>query len=87
MVVDGLFYTRQHEWAKIEGDMATVGITDYAQQMLGEYCLGAVPFVQAMIIMDDRMNLSESFRFIPIYMLLGFFFAWRAKCRLRRNIF
>ena len=31
-----LLYTKQHEWVLIEGDIATVGITDYAQQELGD---------------------------------------------------
>ncbi len=31
-----LFYTKDHEWVKIEGDIATVGITDFAQGELGE---------------------------------------------------
>jgi len=31
-----LKYTREHEWARIEGDVATVGITDYAQEELGD---------------------------------------------------
>ena len=30
-VVDGLKYAKSHEWAKIDGDTATVGITDFAQ--------------------------------------------------------
>lgn len=59
----------------------------YAQEMIGKYFFCAVPFVQAMFIMTDRMDLSESFRFMPMYILIGFLFAWRAKCRLRRNIF
>jgi len=54
---------------------------------LEEYCLGAVPFVQAMKAMDSNPNLYESSRFVPSYMLLGVFFAWRAKYRLRYNIF
>ena len=57
---------------------------------LEEYCLGVVPFVQAMGVMGamgGNPSLYESSRFIPAYMLLGVFFAWRAKCRLRRNIF
>ena len=54
---------------------------------LKEYCLGVVPFVQAMRVMDRNLSLSESSRFMPTYMLLGILFAWRAKCRLRRNIF
>jgi glycine cleavage system H protein len=32
----GLHYTRSDEWIKIEGDTATIGITDYAQHELGE---------------------------------------------------
>jgi glycine cleavage system H protein len=35
-VQQGLLYTKDHEWARVEGDMATVGITDYAQEQLGE---------------------------------------------------
>jgi glycine cleavage system H protein len=31
-----LFYTKDHEWIKIEGDIATVGITDFAQGELGD---------------------------------------------------
>jgi ABC-type transport system involved in multi-copper enzyme maturation permease subunit len=57
------------------------------RHMLEEYCLGAVPFVQAMRVMDGNPSLFESSRFIPGYILLGLFFAWRAKCRLRHNIF
>nr|MDO8087129.1 glycine cleavage system protein GcvH [Candidatus Sigynarchaeum springense] len=35
-ILDNLLYTRTHQWVKIEGDVATVGITDYAQEQLGE---------------------------------------------------
>ena len=59
----------------------------YTRHMLEEYCLGVVPFVQAMRVMDDNPSLYESARFIPSYIFLGLFFAWRANCRLRRNIF
>jgi glycine cleavage system H protein len=33
---DNLRYTKDHEWIKIEGDIATVGITDFAQRELGD---------------------------------------------------
>lgn len=36
MVPDDLLYTDKHEWVKVEGDIATVGITDYAQNQLGD---------------------------------------------------
>ncbi|MCH1540194.1 MAG: glycine cleavage system protein GcvH [Candidatus Poseidonia sp.] len=33
-VPDGLYYTKEHEWMRMEGDIATIGITDHAQEML-----------------------------------------------------
>jgi glycine cleavage system H protein len=33
---DELYYTKDHEWIRIEGDIATVGITDFAQKELGD---------------------------------------------------
>lgn len=35
-IPDGLKYTKDHEWIKIEGNIATVGITDFAQSELGD---------------------------------------------------
>lgn len=35
-IPDGLQYTKDHEWVKIDGDTATVGITDFAQGELGD---------------------------------------------------
>ena len=43
MVIEGLFYTKEHEWAKIDGDTVTVGITHYAQEMLGEITFVELP--------------------------------------------
>lgn len=34
--MDNLFFAKTHEWVKIEGDTATVGISDYAQKELGD---------------------------------------------------
>jgi len=45
MVVDGLLYTKDHEWAKVDGDVATVGITDHAQEQLGELVFVELPDV------------------------------------------
>ena len=33
-VPEGLYYTKEHEWMRVEGDTATIGITDHAQDML-----------------------------------------------------
>ncbi|MCK4857114.1 MAG: glycine cleavage system protein GcvH [candidate division Zixibacteria bacterium] len=40
-----LKYTKEHEWVKIEGDVATIGITDYAQGELGDIVFVELPAV------------------------------------------
>jgi glycine cleavage system H protein len=35
-VIEGLYYSKNDEWVKVDGDIATVGITDYAQDKLGD---------------------------------------------------
>ncbi len=44
-VEDGLLYTKEHEWVKIEGDTAKIGITDYAQHSLGDITFAELPKV------------------------------------------
>jgi len=43
MVRDDLKYTKEHEWVKLEGNLATVGITDYAQGELGDIVFVELP--------------------------------------------
>jgi glycine cleavage system H protein len=43
MVRDDLLYTKEHEWVRVEGDVATVGITDYAQNQLGDIVYVELP--------------------------------------------
>ena len=38
-----LYYTREHEWVRVDGDVATVGISDHAQQALGDIVFAEVP--------------------------------------------
>ena len=45
MYPEDLRYTEEHEWARIEGDRATVGITDYAQEALGDIVYVDLPEV------------------------------------------
>ena len=35
-VIDHLLYTKEHEWINIDGDEASVGVSDYAQESLGD---------------------------------------------------
>ncbi len=43
MIPDDLSYTDQHEWIRLEGETATVGITDHAQQQLGDMTFVELP--------------------------------------------
>jgi glycine cleavage system H protein len=42
-IPDNLLYTKEHEWASIKGNLATIGITDYAQGHLGDITFVDVP--------------------------------------------
>ncbi len=44
-VPDGLYYSREHEWVKLEGKLARVGVTDYAQNKLGDVVYVELPEV------------------------------------------
>jgi glycine cleavage system H protein len=45
LVPDGLKYTKDHEWAKFEGNSATIGVTDHAQRELGDIVFVELPKV------------------------------------------
>jgi len=60
MVTEGLLYTKDHEWVKIEGETATVGITDYAQQMLGEITFVELPAVGKEFKQKSELGVVES---------------------------
>lgn len=38
-----LYFTREHEWIRVEGDNATIGISDHAQEALGDIVFAEVP--------------------------------------------
>ena len=60
MVVDGLLYTKDHEWAKVEGDVATIGITDHAQEQLGELVFVELPEVGKEFAAHKEIAVVES---------------------------
>jgi len=45
VIKDNLKYTKEHEWLKLSGDIATMGITDYAQKELGDVVFVELPEV------------------------------------------
>ncbi|HET6748544.1 MAG TPA: glycine cleavage system protein GcvH [Actinomycetes bacterium] len=60
MYPDGLKYTREHEWARADGDRVTVGITDYAQEALGDIVYVDVPRVGATVTGGEPFGEVES---------------------------
>jgi len=54
------YFTREHEWIEVEGDTATVGITDYAQQQLGDIVFAEVPAPGAAISKGGDAAVVES---------------------------
>lgn len=59
-VEPGLRYTRTHEWARIEGDIATVGVTDYAQSELGDITYLELPEPGTTVQRGEPMGVIES---------------------------
>ena len=59
-VPDDLRYTKDHEWVRVEGDLARVGITDYAQDALGDVVFVQVPETGAEVAMGDMVSEVES---------------------------
>ena len=55
MSPDGLLYTKEHEWIRIDGDNGTIGITDHAQDELGEVVYIELPKV------GDKFEVGKTF--------------------------
>ena len=53
-------YTKEHEWIKIDGDTATVGITDYAQDQLGDVVFVELPPIGKKLVKGDDAAVVES---------------------------
>ena len=59
-VIEGLRYADSHEWVKVEGDIATVGITDYAQHALGDIVYVDMPEVGDEVSQGEEFGAVES---------------------------
>jgi len=57
---DGLLYSKEHEWLKVEGDVGIVGITDYAQNSLGDIVYVELPQVGKTIKQFGSIGVVES---------------------------
>jgi len=56
----GLLYSKEHEWVKLDGDVATVGITDYAQASLGDIVYVELPRLGATLEQFASIGVVES---------------------------
>ena len=55
-----LQYLKSHEWVRIEGDIATVGITDFAQDQLGDVVFVELPIVGKTLTQGENAAVVES---------------------------
>ena len=60
MVPENLKYTKDHEWIKIDGDIATIGITDHAQNQLGDITFVELPEESVEVASGDTFCTVES---------------------------
>lgn len=54
-IIEGLLYSKSHEWVKVEGDTAIIGVSDFAQKSMGAITYVDVPDV------DDEIEAEEDF--------------------------
>lgn len=70
-IVEGLLYAEDHEWIKVDGDVATIGVTDFAQHEMGEIVYIELPEVDDELAAGDVFGVIESVKaasdsFIPV---------------------
>lgn len=70
-VVKGLLYSNDHEWVKVDGDEAFIGISDYAQDHLGDIVYVELPEVDDELAKEDSFSAVESVKaaadiYIPV---------------------
>ena len=54
------YYTKDHEWVKVEGDQGLVGITDFAQKQLGDLVFIELPAVGTRLAVHQKIGTIES---------------------------
>ncbi len=67
-----LLYSKEHEWAKVDGEIATIGITDFAQGSLGDITFVELPKVGAKVEQFSNVGVIESVKTVSdLYTPLG----------------
>lgn len=70
-IIEDLKYSNDHEWVKVEGKMAYIGITDYAQHSLGDIVYVELPEIGSKLNKDETFGVVESVKaasdiFLPV---------------------
>jgi glycine cleavage system H protein len=70
-VLNELLYTKEHEWVKVDGEKAYIGITDFAQDSLGDIVFVELPEVDTEFSKEDAFGVVESVKaasdlYIPV---------------------
>jgi len=71
VIPSGIGYTRDHEWARLDGETVRIGITDYAQSQLGDIVFVEVPEVGKILKKGEECGTLESVKavaevYIPV---------------------
>jgi glycine cleavage system H protein len=59
-IEEGYYYTKEHQWAKVEGNRAVVGVTDYGQHQLGDVVFVELPEIGKEVEAGDPVANLES---------------------------
>lgn len=57
---DDLLYSREHTWARLDGNLVTIGVTDYGQDKLGEIFNVDLPEIDVYVEQDEPFGMIES---------------------------
>jgi len=61
-IIENLLYTEDHEWIKVDGKTATIGITDFAQNSLGDIVFVELPDVDSEVEAGNTFGVVESIK-------------------------
>ncbi len=59
-VIEGLLYSESHEWVKVEGDIAVIGVSDFAQKEMGDITYVDAPEVEDEVTAGEEFGALES---------------------------
>lgn len=59
-LIEGLYYSKDHEWIRVEGNVAYIGITDYAQESMGDIVFVELPETDESYAAEDSFAVVES---------------------------